>query len=65
MNKKNQPIMPYSALTTAEAAMILGALRRRFPWVGFDEPVSGADVVEDLGQMFEDLQERIKGDNAR
>lgn len=30
-------------------------LKRQFPWLGTDDDVSGADVVDHLNEVFEDL----------
>jgi hypothetical protein len=39
--------------TFAEMALIL--LEDRFPWLGSEEEVSGADTVQELSQLHSDL----------
>ena len=42
---------------------VLNLLEERFPWLGSgqDEPVSGADVVDELSELYRSLkQERDK-----
>jgi hypothetical protein len=36
--------------------MVLVLLEDRFPWLGKDEPVSGAETVEQLNDLHETLQ---------
>lgn len=44
-------------LKPAEAAMMLGILRSRFPWLGFDDmDANGADTVDQLNELRTDLQ---------
>lgn len=50
----------FRGLTTVEAAMVLGVLRRRFPWEGTDESVNGADTVDEINQLFADLRARVQ-----
>jgi hypothetical protein len=38
------------------AEMVLALLEDRFPWLGKDEPASGADTVEQLSALHEMLQ---------
>lgn len=35
--------------------MVLVLLESRFPWLGTDEDLSGADTIEELSQLHEDL----------
>lgn len=35
--------------------MVLVLLEDRFPWLGSDEPVSGADTVDQLSELHERL----------
>jgi hypothetical protein len=37
------------------AEMVLVLLEDRFPWLGSDEPVSGADTVEQLSALHQRL----------
>lgn len=34
------------------------ALLIRFPWLGTDDPVNGAEVIDTINQWYESLQER-------
>lgn len=36
--------------------MVLALLEDRFPWLGKDEPASGADTVDQLSDLHETLQ---------
>lgn len=39
--------------------MVLALLENRFPWIGNDnEEVSGADTIEELNHLHQDLIER-------
>lgn len=39
--------------------MVLALLENRFPWIGNDnEEVSGADAIEELNHLHQDLTER-------
>lgn len=38
--------------------MFLVLLEDRFPWLGTDEPVDGADTVEQLNELHQSLLER-------
>ncbi len=35
---------------------VLALLEERFPWLGKDEPVSGAETVDQLNDLHESLQ---------
>jgi hypothetical protein len=35
--------------------IVLAALKQRFPWLGTDESVDGADVIDALVEMYEDF----------
>jgi hypothetical protein len=39
--------------------LVLALLEERFPWLGSgqDEPVSGADVVDELSDLYRSLKE--------
>jgi hypothetical protein len=37
-------------------AMVLALLEDRFPWLGTDEPASGAETVDELSDLHESLQ---------
>jgi len=37
--------------------MVLALLEDRFPWLGTDEPASGADTVDELSDLHETLQD--------
>jgi hypothetical protein len=41
-------------------ALILALLEKRFPWLGskHDEPVSGADTVNELTDLYQSLREQ-------
>ncbi len=41
---------------TTFAEMVLALLEKRFPWLGKDEPVSGAETVDQLNDLHESLQ---------
>ena len=41
---------------TTFAEMVLALLEERFPWLGKDEPVSGAETVDQLNDLHESLQ---------
>lgn len=36
--------------------MVLALLEDRFPWLGKDEPASGAETVDELSDLHESLQ---------
>jgi hypothetical protein len=38
--------------------MFLVLLEDRFPWLGTDDPVDGADTVEQLSELHQSLLER-------
>jgi hypothetical protein len=38
--------------------MFLVLLEDRFPWLGTDDPADGADTVEQLSELHQDLLER-------
>lgn len=45
--------------------VVLDALRERFPWLGTEQSVSGADVVDELNQLYEELVDPdSEADNA-
>ena len=37
--------------------MVLALLEDRFPWLGTDEPASGAETVDQLSNLHETLQD--------
>jgi hypothetical protein len=41
---------------TTFVEMVLALLEERFPWLGKDEPVSGAETVDQLNDLHETLQ---------
>jgi hypothetical protein len=42
-------------LLPEENERLLSVLTSRFPWLGTDQPVEGADVVADLSDLYDDL----------
>lgn len=42
-------------LTLNERGKLIQVLESRFPWLGKSEEVSGADVIEELNQLYVDL----------
>lgn len=41
------------------AEMVLTLLEDRFPWLGSEEEVSGANTVQELSQLHGDLVKRL------
>ena len=40
-------------------SILLNFLNEEFPWLGTDEEVSGADVIEQLGEIHERLEQEL------
>lgn len=46
--------------------MVLALLEDRFPWLGKDEPASGAETVDQLSDLHETLQKaRVKAQRKK
>jgi hypothetical protein len=45
--------------------MVLALLEDRFPWLGTDEPASGAETVDQLSDLHETLQESRAADQSK
>ena len=45
--------------------MVLTLLEDRFPWLGSEEEVSGADTVQELSQLHGDLVKRLNQSRRR
>ena len=49
--------------TFVEMALVL--LEDRFPWLGTDEPASGAETVDQLSDLHETLQESRAAEQSK
>jgi hypothetical protein len=45
--------------------MVLALLEDRFPWLGTDEPASGAETVDQLSDLHETLQESRAAEQSK
>jgi len=45
--------------------MVLTLLEDRFPWLGTDEPASGAETVDQLSDLHETLQESRAAEQSK
>ncbi len=52
-------------ISPSHAVIVVRVLKHRFPWIGTDNEVSGADVVDDLNDLVDVLSRRRRRTGTR